>query len=84
MYKNQKFNKHLIQLKFKIQENQSQQKKKIQNQKKKMSLKELTIFLMAFCCVLAGDQHVLELSDDDFSTKVAETETTLVMFYAPW
>lgn len=49
-----------------------------------MSFKELTFLLVAICCVLAGDQHVLELSDDDFSTKVSETETSLVMFYAPW
>lgn len=49
-----------------------------------MYLKELTILLVAISTVLAGEQHVLELNDDDFSTRVRETETTLVMFYAPW
>ena len=42
------------------------------------------IFLCLFAVVLAGEADVLDLSDDDFSTRVAETETTLVMFYAPW
>lgn len=32
----------------------------------------------------AGEADVLELGDDDFATRLAETETTLVMFYAPW
>lgn len=32
----------------------------------------------------AGEADVLDLTDDDFYTRVAETETTLVMFYAPW
>lgn len=32
----------------------------------------------------AGEADVLDLTDSDFSTRVAETETTLVMFYAPW
>lgn len=50
-----------------------------------MYLKELTILFIAISSsVLAGENHVLELSDDDFSTRVRETETTLVMFYAPW
>jgi len=26
----------------------------------------------------------MKLSDDDFSTIIAEHETVLVMFYAPW
>lgn len=32
----------------------------------------------------AGEADVLDLTDSDFSTRVSETETTLVMFYAPW
>lgn len=32
----------------------------------------------------AGEADVLDLTDSDFSVRVAETETTLVMFYAPW
>lgn len=31
-----------------------------------------------------SESDVLKLSDGDFSTRVSETETTLVMFYAPW
>lgn len=30
---------------------------------------------------LAAESDVLNLGDSDFSTRVAETETTLVMFY---
>ncbi|XP_055689343.1 protein disulfide-isomerase A3 [Lutzomyia longipalpis] len=47
----------------------------------------IKIYMVALAIIgiaLAGEQDVLELSDDDFSTRVAETETTLVMFYAPW
>lgn len=33
---------------------------------------------------LAAESDVLDLGDSDFNTRVAETETTLVMFYAPW
>ncbi|XP_059620059.1 protein disulfide-isomerase A3 [Phlebotomus argentipes] len=44
-----------------------------------------TVVLAAILgCALASEADVLELSDDDFSTRVAEVETTLVMFYAPW
>lgn len=41
---------------------------------------------LALCVAIAlsGEADVLDLGDDDFSTRVAETETTLVMFYAPW
>lgn len=49
-----------------------------------MFLKQLTVLVAVFLCVYGGEQHVLDLTDDDFSTRVAETETTLVMFYAPW
>jgi protein disulfide isomerase family A protein 3 len=33
---------------------------------------------------LASESDVVELTDDDFSTRIAEHETVLVMFYAPW
>lgn len=33
---------------------------------------------------LCAESDVLDLGDSDFSTRVAQTETTLVMFYAPW
>lgn len=39
------------------------------------------IFVSAF--VIAGD-GVLELTDSDFKDQIAEHETVLVMFYAPW
>lgn len=41
---------------------------------------------MAFASssLFAAESDVLDLGDSDFNTRVAETETTLVMFYAPW
>lgn len=46
---------------------------------------KIAVILAVFAvCAFAGDQDVLDLTDNDFSTRVAETETTLVMFYAPW
>lgn len=47
-----------------------------------MLLKSVVVFVTLFAFSLASD--VLELGDDDFNTRLAETETTLVMFYAPW
>lgn len=48
-------------------------------------LKLTLAILLAVCSsVYSGEQDVLDLTDNDFSTRVAETETTLVMFYAPW
>lgn len=43
-------------------------------------------FLLFTLCVsvFGGEQDVVDLTDDNFSTRVAEIETTLVMFYAPW
>lgn len=46
--------------------------------------KEIVVLMALIACSFAGEQDVLDLSDSDFSTRVAETETTLVMFYAPW
>lgn len=47
-----------------------------------MIFKSVFVFVTLFAFTFASD--VLELSDDDFNTRVAETETTLVMFFAPW
>jgi hypothetical protein len=37
-----------------------------------------------FYISLAAESDVVELTDDDFSTRISEHETVLVMFYAPW
>lgn len=47
-----------------------------------MLLKSVVVFVTLFAFSLASD--VLEIGDDDFNTRVSESETTLVMFYAPW
>lgn len=47
-----------------------------------MLFKSVIVFVTLFAFSLASD--VLDLSDDDFNSKVAEADTTLVMFYAPW
>jgi protein disulfide isomerase family A protein 3 len=50
-----------------------------------MQLKLIPAFLATFFAIAyAGEADVLDLGDSDFDTRVAETETTLVMFYAPW
>lgn len=44
-----------------------------------------TLFILSavsFC--FAGEEHVHELTDDDFTARLGELETALVMFYAPW
>lgn len=46
--------------------------------------RELGVIFLAICITTSLASDVLELSDSDFSTRVAETETTLVMFFAPW
>ncbi|XP_055625105.1 protein disulfide-isomerase A3 [Toxorhynchites rutilus septentrionalis] len=40
--------------------------------------------LLTIHTAFAAEADVLDLTDSDFSTRVGETETTLVMFYAPW
>ena len=51
----------------------------------KMHLKDVAVLLTVFFAFAnAGEADVLDLSDADFNTRVAESETTLVMFYAPW
>jgi protein disulfide isomerase family A protein 3 len=49
-----------------------------------MGLNKLVVLIALFFCALGSEQDVLDLSDDDFSTRVSEADTTLVMFYAPW
>ena len=43
-----------------------------------------TFLCSLICLSLATENNVMELSDDDFSTRIAGHETVLVMFYAPW
>jgi len=42
-----------------------------------------TFLCSLICLLLAAENDVMELSDD-FSTRITEHETVLVMFYAPW
>lgn len=44
----------------------------------------LKSFLVISSIVALALGEVIDLTDDDFSTRVGEVETTLVMFYAPW
>ena len=45
---------------------------------------KVTFLCSIICLSLATENDVMELSDDDFSTRIAGHETVLVMFYAPW
>jgi protein disulfide isomerase family A protein 3 len=55
------------------------------NRKIKMrNIFQLAFLVATFSIAIAGEADVLDLSDDDFSTRVKEAETMLVMFYAPW
>lgn len=38
------------------------------------------------CCLIATvyADDVVELGDDDFDSRLADMDTALVMFYAPW
>lgn len=49
-------------------------------------MKLVLVVLLAtfFSKSLAGEDDVLNLTDDDFAAKVGGPTTTLVMFYAPW
>lgn len=50
-----------------------------------MFLKPLALLLAVLAVgTLAGDQDVLDLTDNDFTTRIGEVDTVLVMFYAPW
>ncbi|XP_077298657.1 protein disulfide-isomerase A3-like [Arctopsyche grandis] len=43
-----------------------------------------TAAVVALTVVAATEEDVLDLTDADFTSGVTETDTTLVMFYAPW
>lgn len=47
---------------------------------------KLAAVVLAACVVAtwASEADVAQLTDADFTTRVAEFETNLVMFYAPW
>ncbi|XP_022914992.2 protein disulfide-isomerase A3 [Onthophagus taurus] len=45
---------------------------------------KLFAFFFIVTCIWAGEKDVAEYGDDDFSSKVSEHDTVLVMFYAPW
>ncbi|KAJ8983524.1 hypothetical protein NQ317_012015 [Molorchus minor] len=45
--------------------------------------KLLTLFVLYNAC-LAKEEDVLDLGDSDFDSRIAEHETALIMFYAPW
>lgn len=49
-----------------------------------MNTKVIVVFLAIVGCTIAGEQDVLDLTDNDFSSRIADFDTTLVMFYAPW
>lgn len=46
----------------------------------------MKLLLISCLCYTAfsKEEDVIDLGDSDFSTKLAEHETALVMFYAPW
>lgn len=48
-----------------------------------MNTKLVVFFLTIFVCTIADDQNVLELTDDEFLTRMADIDTSLVMFYGP-
>lgn len=44
----------------------------------------IIVFFSVALLHLAWGDSVLELTDQDFTSRIAEHETILVMFYAPW
>jgi protein disulfide isomerase family A protein 3 len=48
-----------------------------------MNLKIFAISLLFYTCS-AREEDVLDLTDGDFDSRLAEHQTALVMFYAPW
>ena len=46
-------------------------------------MKCLLFFLAASLSSISADD-VVDLGDSDFDSKLADMETALVMFYAPW
>jgi len=49
-----------------------------------MLLLKVALAVSLACSCLAGEQDVLELTDSDFESSLAQYDTVLVMFYAPW
>lgn len=47
----------------------------------KMKFKVAVVLLTIVGCIIADEQNVLHLTDDDFLTQLADTNTNLVMFY---
>lgn len=47
----------------------------------KIGLIFLTL-LVSYSC--ANEEDVLQLTDEDFNSKLSQHDTVLVMFYAPW
>ena len=42
------------------------------------------LFLVTFVAFSVNADDVVELGDADFDSKLADMDTALVMFYAPW
>ncbi|KAJ8923867.1 hypothetical protein NQ315_010449 [Exocentrus adspersus] len=49
-----------------------------------MFLLKLFVIGLLYGCCAAKEEDVLEFGDDEFDSRIAEHETALVMFYAPW
>lgn len=49
-----------------------------------MIFKSALLLACLWAVALAGGKDVLDLTDDDFATRIAENDVVLVMFYAPW
>ncbi|XP_057666864.1 protein disulfide-isomerase A3 [Diorhabda carinulata] len=49
-----------------------------------MYLFQIFVIPLLFYTCFAREEDVLELSDSDFESRIAEHQTALVMFYAPW
>jgi len=49
-----------------------------------MAWKSALLLVCLWATAQAGEKDVLDLTDDDFTTRLAEHDVALVMFYAPW
>lgn len=49
-----------------------------------MNLLNVGLFFALCTLCFATEHDVIDLTDSDFSTRIGEHETVLVMFYAPW
>lgn len=45
---------------------------------------KLVLYLAVIYLSKATEEDVLELTDSDFESAIAQHDTALVMFYAPW